>query len=742
MLAFIALFLIGQPTAKGFERDSYGVPHISASSWDQAFYWAGYAVAEDRLWQMELSRRMARGKLAALLGSEYLNSDREVLRFAYTDEELRRQYDLLSDKAKRAISSYARGVNAYLVEASQSGRLPQKYLELKTDPEPWSEIDSVAIAIRLWRMFGRGGAGELRNMAVLEYLNTQNCKEKRLDVFDDMAWQNDPASPTTVAPEDDTLAKKHPAFPKVTRRTTERHLALLPKLNLLELLPSVRLASLAESARTAQRLNLPYKAGSYAIVVGRQRSATGTPLLLSAPQMGFSNPSIAHEMSIEAPGLKVCGMDVPGIPGVLIGFTPKFAWGLTSGVADLEDIFFFKSDGDEGYRYGDKTLRVESKTFPLAIAGEPSQTVTQLRTLYGPVVFQTKTGGGYLFARKSTYWQREMKAYDSLIAMYSAESPKDITDRLAGCPMTFNLFYAFVSGDIGYRYIGHVPVRALGYDPRFPVPASPETDWKGVLSPSQMPHVENPKSGLLTNWNNKAATWWPNGDTPVWGCSNRVSILRSALRQPKLNLHDLEHAAWAIARTSEHGTSIHKIVNENIDPVGLSRQEKDALAYLRSFDGRMLDGSQAAQIYESVYSALQEELFYPAVGSFMSDDFFRLAIQPSLVKKAFEGRTAFNYLGSRTRKEVATAAFKEACRKLTERFGNDPGLWRYTCPKIQPLGNPPIPYSNRGTYIQLIELRTPPRGRNVLPPGVSETGVHSGDQIELARAWLFKSMRL
>jgi penicillin amidase len=255
-----------------------------------------------------------------------------------------------------------------------------------------------------------------------------------------------------------------------------------------------------------------------------------------------------------------------------------------------------------------------------------------------------------------------------------------------------------------------------------------------------MPHAENPKGGLLTNWNNKASSWWPNGDTPVWGSIFRVSILRDALQKPKLKISDLENAAWTIARTTEHGSSLYPLVLSKIDEAKLTPVEADALSYLKAFDGRMLDGDQGPMIYNQLFASLQEELFYGSAGNFISEDLFRMVAQPSLVLKAFQGKTLFNYLGSRTQSEVATASFRKACQKLIAQAGNDPGLWRYSCPKILAVGTPPVPYSNRGTYIQLIELRQTPIGRNVVPPGVAESGPHATDQIDLARAWLFKAM--
>jgi penicillin amidase len=718
------------------------VPHVVASSWSNAFFQAGYAVAEDRLWQMDLSRRVARGKMAELLGSDYIASDREVLQGAYTDQELQEQFDLLSPKARESITAYTRGVNAYIADATRLAKLPASYAKISAAPVNWSELDSVAISIRLWRMFGRGGAGELRDMAALEYLKNQKCKDKVLDVLDDFAWPNDVNSPTTVQDEDDPLAGNPPRFPSFSRSTTEKHIALLPRLNPFELLPAIESASNEVSTRVAQSMNVPYKTGSYAIVVSKQRSITGVPLLLSGPQMGFTNPSIAHEMSMSAPGISVSGMDVPGIPGVLIGYTPRFAWGLTSGVADIEDIFFFKSSGTDDYLYGKDTKKLKHLPFTLRVKGDEPVTVNQLRTMFGPVVFMTKSGGGYYFSRRASYWMTEMKSYDALIQLYGSQNIKDIEKSLSQATMSFNAFYATTDGEIGYRYIGAVPIRAEGLDPRFPTFASPENDWKGLVPYEKMPHVSNPKGGLLTNWNNKAVKWWPNGDTPVWGAINRVTVLRDCLQAPKLSRNSLEMAAWTIARREEMADALLPRIRKNLNTQDLGVTEKDAARYLLDFDGLFMEGSQGASIFNEFRSALQEELFKPSVGTFLSPRIFNFVIQPSLLILALDEKTAYNYLGNRTQAEVIQTAFKKSVARLAQRAGDDPSRWFYSCNKILSFGKPGVPYSNRGTYIQIIELRQSPTGMNVLPPGVAEDGPHATDQIPLSAAWLYKPMTL
>lgn len=741
MLQFaLALFLFQGPST--IERDAYGVPNIYASSWDNAFYNAGYAVAEDRLWQLEVSRRIARGRMAEVFGASYVDSDREILQSFYTEPELQRQFDAMTVRSKTAFTQYARGISAYIEDAAKKKSLPPGYAQAGFSPQPWSVLDSVAITVRLFHLFGRGGAGGLRNLAALSYLQMQPCKDHALDVIDDFAWQNDPASPTTIPAADDPLTQTHPKFPRFSRDDTQKQLGALPKLNILELLPAIRLAEKAETTRVAQARSVLYETGSYAIVVGKGRSATGSPLLLSAPQMGFNTPSVVHEMSIAAPGVAVAGLDVPGIPGVLIGYTPRMAWALTSGVADTEDTVCFKAEGSDGYAFGDQHKKLESIKQTLKVKGGPDQTITQLRTMWGPVILSTKSGGGYYFARRASYWMREMEAYDTVTGLYEAADAKQVFDGASRSAMTFNLLFATVRGETGYAYLGAVPMRAEGVDPRFPVMASPETDWQGIIPFAKMPHVVDPTGGLLFNWNNKPVSWWPNLDTPIWGRLNHVEALATALDKPKLDLQDLEIAAWKIARNDSTAAHFVPLFAQALGGAQLDATESDAAKYLTSFDGRDLDGSAAAEIYRACIQALREQVFLKSTGNFFSPDTFNVVAQPSVILNALESKTSFDYLQGRKKEEVLLAAFKAAVAALRAKHGPDPALWRYAAGGIGVPGEPAIPYSDRGSYIQVIEVRTVPRGRNVLPPGVAESGPHSLDQVPLARAWLYKPMHI
>lgn len=739
MLAAFLLFTAWRP-ADLIERDAFGVPQILAPTQEEAFFSQGFATAEDRLWQMENSRRLARGKMAEVYGKSRADADREVLRQSYTDEELQRQLDKLSPAVRASYREYARGVNAYIEQATKVGKLPPGYAEFGFAPEPWTEIDSAAITVLLLSQFGRGGAGEVRNLALLTYLQTQPAKDRALDVADDFLWFQDPASPTTIKPEDEGNGRHPELFPLPTRDVTLRHLAALPKYTLFDLLPGLRLLQHEERDMLAETVGAPFKAGSYAIVVGKERSATGRPLLLGAPQMGFTNPSIVHEVSISAPGYKAAGIDIPGVPGIAIGHSDAAAWTLTSGIADTDDVYSFADEGSR-YRFGNELKPFELAIRPLKIKGEADARVERKRTMWGTVVASSATAKAVL-VRRSSYWMRELESAEALFGIVAARNADEIEKAAARGTMSFNLFYATRDGDIGYRYVGLAPRRRSGYDPRFPAVASPETDWDGFVPFEQMPHVRNPKGGLITNWNNKPVSWWPNLDTPAWGRTFRVEALNRAIPDGKLNPDDLERAAWTIARTEFTAPHFLPAFVKALTPRSdLSGLEADALGYLLGYDGWTLDGSVGASLYYQTLIALREEIFQRHVGNLLSPDTFRQAVQPSLILNALEGQTKFDYLAGRTAGQVILAAYRKAVERLGAR-GDDPALWGYRPGTIVYEGEPPIPYNDRGTYIQVVEARPTVIGRNVLPPGVAESGPHRLDQVPLARQWTFKPMRI
>lgn len=734
MSAVLLAIVFGvQANPASIERDAYGVPHVRAETNEAAMREFGYAVAQDRLWQMENSRRLARGRMTEVFGESFFASDREVVLTGYTDAELQTQFDRMPERARGYFAAYVEGVNRWIEEARKAGALPAEYARQGFSPEPWTVLDSVGIAVRMAQMFGSGGGGELRNLAALQYLRTTAVKDRALDAFDDLLWSNDRRALTTVGENEDPLAKSHPRFPTWSRADTERQLKAMPQPGLLELLPAARLLAGEDTAFAAERTATPFKWGSYAVVVGKDRSKTGRPWLLSAPQMGHTIPSIVHEVSLATPEWKVAGMDVPGVPTVLIGHTDKLAWGLTTGVADMTDVFWFHDAGDGKYQAANGPREIERIERAVAVKGGAPRPVVAMRTTHGPVILHSRTAKVY-FAKKPGYWMREMEAFGSIYDVYRASEPAEVRAFAAKVPVCFNLFYATTSGHTGWQYCGSVPVRRDGFDPRLPLPGDGTAEWSGTIPFPQMPHVVDPPSGLIANWNNKPVAWWPNMDTPVWGRIFRNEVLLEQLSSPKLGPSDIERAAWAIARRDPSAKYFVPVFEENVQDTG------DAARYLKAYDGWRLDGHAAPVAFDRALAGLRRYVFGDKVGTFVNPEFFSQAIQPSLILAAWNGETKIDYFAGKSRD--LTAALREwVAVPAGAALPADPSEWRLAAGGFVAPSGPRVAYADRGTYIQIVEL-TPSRpvGRNVLPPGVAESGAHADDQVPLARQWTFKPM--
>lgn len=728
----------GQTTEARLERSAFGVPEVTAPTRPEAWRLIGRAVAEDRLWQLELSRRGARGQLAEILGPSAVGSDTEVLRRAYTDAEMAEMFRRLPEPVQADWRAYTDGINEVIERRTTERRLPKGYTDANFTPRKWEVNDSVAIAILMARRFGNGGAGELRNLAMIRYLETRRGVPV-LDVLDDLAWQNDPQSLTTVARADDPV-KNPPVFPNPTRAETEAHLAKLPKTNLLELAGGVRAAIYEENTDLMAELAVPYKVGSYAVVVSKERSATGTPILLGAPQMGHTQPSVAYEVWIDVPGFQVSGLTVPGVPTVLLGHTPHLAWTLTSGVADIEDVIVSRMQGTNGVISNAVAREMDRIDFPLRVRGEERpRTVTQMRTIHGPVLLMSRSSQA-VYSLKSSLWMRELSSFGQIDQVGTAKTAADIDRITRSLVVTFNFFFATVGGEIGYRYVGAVPVRAMGIDPRLPTPDEAAYQWRGFLSPAQMPRVDNPSRGLIVNWNNKPATWWPNLDTPAWGRPFRNEVLAAALTAPKLSVSDVEHSAWEIARRDAETSAIFLPDFARALTARAKAANRPLTAWERelvNWDGWTLGGSVGAVIYRDSVAELRRVLYAEALGDFAGN--FDRVLQPAVLRRALDGQVRFRPWGREPMGNRMAEAFDQALAKQQAAgFARwNAGLRPGTMPSPAGL----IPYNDRGTFIQVVEMLNPPRARSVSSPGVSEEGEHVGSQAMLAASWTYKPVR-
>jgi acyl-homoserine lactone acylase PvdQ len=508
-------------------RDRYGVPAVTGKTINDAWWGAGYAIAQDRLFQIELFRRAAEGRLSEILGKSYLAMDIETRRDFYTPAELQAQYAKLPPSVKGYFNAYVAGVNAWIQEVrGDPTKLPGEFPALGIgEPSDFTLTDSLAIGVYLARTIPSGTGEELANLEAFQRIGPK--------LFSRMLPLHT-SHPVISVPRS---VGRFPSNPGRTRRQ-ER-------------------AAWKRSKRFAKNLPRPAKDG-----YGTIRESSHLPLLghigkpegsdvwairgpghraafFTGPQLGYSMPELLVEVEVHGPGYDARGVTAAGVPVVGIGHNRHVAWGETSGESDDDDLYAERLVDATHYRFKGRTraMSCRSETFtwkpPPTDALDPgglldglpglgggggsgsstpagSQTERICRTVHGPVQARA---GATAYARRFAIWKREEQTIVGLLELGRAKSIKDVNRAMKHVTWNENTTAADDRGHIGYWHPGLLPWKPRGWDERLPYPGDGRAEWRGLLPVKRRPHVIDPKRGYLFNWNNKPSAAWTEGDT-------------------------------------------------------------------------------------------------------------------------------------------------------------------------------------------------------------------------------------
>lgn len=761
LLALLAMPLLAQKPAGGrptvlrvdadtvtILRDGYGVPHVFASTERGLFYGNGYAVAQDRMWQLERYRRDALGTLAEIEGKPALAHDREVRRRGYTAAELAGMFAALEPAHRALFQAYADGINAYMEQAAAGRALPQEYARLGLRPAPWDPLDSVAIAVMMSQRFGSFGGEELRNLRVLRALRRRFGDAGAWRIFNDLFWRNDPKAPATIGNDD---MPKPPAGKSGGGRGVESERDLFDEEYSDPILARAeRRFQMRNVIEYAAAHRLPTTLGSYAWVIGARRSASGNPILVGGPQMGWMTPQIAHEIHLSGAGYNVIGMGFAGVPGVLIGFNNDVAWTTTSGLSDVVDTFEEKLHPRDPhqYQFRRRMRPMNCRVEVIQVRGGASEKLEICRTIHGPVMEWDKEAG-VAFSLAASYAGHELETVKAILGFNRARNVAEFA-KLASCIwLSHNFLAADRAGNIGYWHGGRYPVRPFKYDDRLPLPGTGEAEWKGFAPFENNPQAINPSSGYLANWNNKPAPWFDATESPVWGEIFRVSRIQKLIEeQPKHTAETMRQVMVDIAADDANAAFFRPRILAAVERASITSPDiAMAAGYLRAWSGRSEEESAGKTIFDAWLGALREVLFRETLGSVLDGELFDELLQPSFMLHVLDGSRAgipprYDYLNGRTADQAVLQALSEAMAALKKK---SPGMqdWAYHGPMntdFQPL--PAVPRENRGTYIQIVEMGETPRGISILAPGQSEDprSPHYSDQLLLSSWWKFKPM--
>ncbi len=482
--------------------DSHGVPRIRAATLRDAYAAMGWLHARDRMFQMELMRRGAAGRLAEIAGPALVRNDRFVRTLGLAR---RAESDLaaLDDETRAVLSAYAAGVNAW-IEAR--GRFAAPEFLLLGKPEPWLPEHSL-----LWgKVMGLWLSGNWRDEVERARLATTLPADRIAELWPaetspgrpDWPFPGPPPLPPAPAPPPEaapTAAPEPPPGATTPGATPNLRQGALPAGQLS------RLAALIP--RFPEPFTLPPTA-SNSWAVGGARSASGRPLLANDPHLGFQAPILWYLARIDLPGGRMlAGATSPGVPFIVIGRNESLAWGFTNNGADVQDLFVERPVGADRYETpgGPQPFQVTEER--ILVRGAEAVELRVRETRHGPVISDLDDlPGGRILALAAANLAAEDTAAGGLLALNRAHSLAEARAAAAGITSPVqNMVAADASGGIGLYTTGRVPLRRAG-DGSLPAPGHDGShDWTGWAAPEALPATENPDSQVIANGNNRTA---------------------------------------------------------------------------------------------------------------------------------------------------------------------------------------------------------------------------------------------
>lgn len=487
--------------------DAHGVPYISASDIGGASFGSGWAMAEARLSLLEALRALGRGGVVESITSTGLPGGGARPQINYTDEDLQSGIDELYARAgedeadlRAGLNGYVDGINAWL-EANRT-RIPWN-VQLPfgqgrlADPKPWKPVDVAAAAVVINDVFGVGGGGELGAARTLRTLRDRLGDTAGMALYEDLR-RPDPGA-TTHAPTPN-------AYPKFAGGPGDAPTGDPGPIDPASI-------AMPDADTPVTEADMPRKPGmSNYVVLGGERTATGHPLLIGGPQMGYWSPEIVMEQVLRTDEFQARGIAVPGLGPILIaGRTPEYAWTPTSGGTDATDVRAEKLCEPDGsapsrasrhYVFQGECRAMERRD------GAPANTAW--RTVHGPVLSWGTVGG----APVAFAYQRQDRTSTpvSALGFYRMQigrtkTAEDFVDAARNITLSLNLGYANAR-DIAYAHTGRYPVRAPGTRPDLPIWGTGEWEWRGTLDPREQPADIRPAAGYTLSWNNIPAPGW------------------------------------------------------------------------------------------------------------------------------------------------------------------------------------------------------------------------------------------
>ena len=543
-------------------RDTWGVPHIYARNQHDLFFAQGFIAAQDRLWQLDLWRRAAEGRLSEVLGPRAVDRDTFARLLRYRGD-MEREWRSYSDDARAIAGAFVRGVNAQIAFVNgDPDKLPIEFQLTGSRPAPWTP--EVVVSRLAGYVMTRNAASEVRRAVLAREVGARRT-------FDFM-----PVEPDVALDVPDGL-------------------------DLEDITPEV--LRIAREADAPFAFEEPALVGSNNWAISGSKTATGKPLLANDPHRAIRLPSLRYTVHLNAPGWNAIGAGEPALPGIAAGHNDRVAFGFTIVGIDQQDLYVeeLHPADDNRYRSGDDWVPMQIVRDRLLVKGGPPREVTLRFTRHGPVVHvDLKRRRAY--ALRWVGQEPGTAGYLASLALDRVRSWPEFLSAVARWKVPAeNLVYADVDGNIGWVAAGLTPVRSRGTG-LLPVPgASGAYEWTRFLATSDLPQSFNPASGYIATANHNIL---PPGYDKVlgyeWSAPFRyqriVEMIEGAREKFTVEGSErMQHDERSVA-----ARRIVQMLNDALAMPGI-QPESDAvysIDLLGRWDGTLSADSAAAALYE------------------------------------------------------------------------------------------------------------------------------------------------
>lgn len=629
-------------------RDQYAIPHIKAQSFQDAAFALGYAHAQDRLWQMEMSRRAIAGRLSELFGPSTLRID-IMMRTIGLYRAAEAAVAHLTPGGRAVLQAYADGVNAYI--AQYQGRWPIEFvLAGDTAPEPWRPADSVAILKGMSFQLSENMFRELARARLMPRLGHERVQEF-FQPFDEVPlpdWYETLFNPTQVG-----------------------------------------------------SVEIPDSTASDNWVVAGSHSETGKPLLANDPHLGYTIPSTWYLAHLSFGDEEAVGGTLPGIPAVVVGRTRHLAWGFTNTGPDTQDIYMERINPTNSNEYQTPTgwAHFDTRTETINVRfGNPHSVVVR-STRHGPVLpdvdpFSGTAPKGYVAALAWTALMPDDTTIEGTMGLNRAQN----ADALSGLGDRFitpmqNMVYADDAGNIGLVLPGRIPLRAPNNDAHGLVPMPgwlPQYDWQGFIPANAEPRIANPPLGYIGTANNNTT---PQGYPYVLGYDwdvpyryDRIMALLAARQR-----HSVQSlAAIQGDPVDTYALTLIRFLKDafperalgDTTPIDPTEQKlRDAANLLATWNGAMLRDRPEPLLFSAWARALSKRIFADEMGDAFDDNWgYQAAFTVRVLSNT--GSSAHwcdnrNTDGFESCADDMRMALGDALKELNDAYGSDMTKWRW-----------------------------------------------------------------